>query len=191
MRQLYVLTEEESARPVIEALFATISEGLTVSCRVITHQGKDDLLKAITKTVPSLSRIPNTSILVLHDQDQNDCRILKAKIVHLMEQHCQCHYKIRIVCQELEAWYFGDIEAIKLCYEVINQQQLTSRTKRKNVDEIVNPSHELLKYIREYHKLKTLPKVQMAKRVAVHLNVDRNTSTSFKMTTNAILELLQ
>lgn len=64
------------------------------------------------------------SILVLIDRDDDDCRVLKEKLEHQAaaagfltkaSANPGQRFKVtnRIVVEELEAWYFGDWQAVK------------------------------------------------------------------------------
>lgn len=52
-------------------------------------------------------------MVVIHDQDSSNCKELKTKIENLISPTQFQDYKIRIVCKELENWYFGDIDALE------------------------------------------------------------------------------
>ena len=59
--------------------------------------------------------VPDTKFVILHDQDSADCKELKQKLRRIVEQTGK-EAVIRIVCRELESWYFGDLRAVSLAY---------------------------------------------------------------------------
>jgi hypothetical protein len=66
MITLHVFTEEASAKNVFQVLLPKIIPE-TVYFRIYPHQGKKDLEKALQKSLPSISRIPGSKILVTCD----------------------------------------------------------------------------------------------------------------------------
>ena len=55
MKTLHVFTEEQSAKNVFESILPKILPA-DVSYRIYPHQGKQDLEKAIQKTIPSITQ---------------------------------------------------------------------------------------------------------------------------------------
>lgn len=89
---------------------------------------------------------------------------------------------IRIACHELEAWYFGDLEAVSAAYG-----KDLSGLKRKSMyripDKIENPKQELRKYIPEHQQ------ILGAKLIGEQMEVERNTSVSFQMLVSGLKRL--
>jgi len=189
MRYIFFLVEEPSIKPVIDSIVTKIVDPNSEWYEVKIHQGKQDLRKALKSVVPTLSKVPNVRIMVLQDQDQYDCEELKNELLNEIEKHCECPFKIRIVCRELESWFLGDLEAVQEAFPRFRYNQYISGSKFRNPDLVQNPHLELLKIIPEYSGLKTLPKVQTSEKISPYLNVNRNRSVSFKHFYNAIKEL--
>jgi hypothetical protein len=73
MTFLHVFTEEESARRVFDIILPKIlPDGIYF--KVYSHQGKNDLEKALRTTLPTISKIPGSRILITRDQDSADCK---------------------------------------------------------------------------------------------------------------------
>jgi len=190
MRYLHIFTEEASAKNLFESIIPQIIPE-DVYYRIYPHQGKQDLEKALSSVIPSISRTPGALILVTRDQDQSDCVAIKEQFNQIMINKCSCPYKIRIICKELEAWFLGDLEAIKKAYPRFNPDAYINKAELRNVDAISNPNRLLLRMIPEYNDRETLPKLESSESISKHLNLQSNRSSSFNQTLNGISELLK
>jgi hypothetical protein len=160
-----------------------------VSFLVHPHQGKGDLEKALQDTVPSISKKPGAKILIICDQDKEDCKSLKNKLLEKIFNRCKCDYFVRIVCRELESWFLGDLEAVEKAYPRSKAQQYANKKELREVDSVQKPSQSLLKKIPELSGKETLPKLEVSKKVAKHMNIDSNKSSSFGHTMEAVRKL--
>ncbi|HAK79921.1 MAG TPA: hypothetical protein DCM71_24190 [Runella sp.] len=190
MKMLYVFTEEPSAKIVMDSLLPKVlPEG--VGFKVFPHQGKQDLEKALRKTLPHISQMPGAKILVTRDQDSADCVALKKELNTITEGSCKCEYSIRIICKELEAWFLGDLKAVQAAYPRLKPEQHLAKADFKNVDKITNPNKYLLKIIPEYKNRETLPKLECSERISPFLDLENNRSESFNHTVTAIRKLIE
>jgi len=185
---LHIFTEEASFKLMTDYIVPQLlPEG--VNFRVYTHQGKQDLEKALESTVPRISRMPGSHILITRDKDTADCRHLKNKLLKLIEEKCQCPYLVRIICHELECWYLGDLQAIKAAYPRFAPDKHINSSVFRNVDNIQNAPEKILNIVPELNKREYLPKLEFSRKVAAHLSVKRNTSTSFRHFVSAVKRL--
>lgn len=113
-----------------------------------THQVKSDLKKSLQKKIKTYSKMPDTvGIFVLHDQDSNDCKLLKdslKKICSDSSKDLKC--MIRIVCRELESWYLGDLNAIEKSYINFKSSKYLNKAKFRNPDNL-NAYQEIIKLV--------------------------------------------
>jgi hypothetical protein len=189
MKVLHIFTEEPSAKNVFSALLKKIlPDG--VSYRIYSHQGKQDLEKALRTSLPSISKMPGAKILVTRDQDSDDCVLLKQRLDDIIRNNISCDYYIRIVCKELEAWFLGDLNAISNAYPRFIPVKYSSKSTFRDVDKISSPSKYLLKIVPELKKKSTLPKMIVSETIAPHLSIDKNRSKSFMNTLAAINKLV-
>jgi hypothetical protein len=137
MITLHVFTEEPSAKNVFDVLLPKLLPE-DVSFRVYPHQGKRDLESALRKSLPSISKIPGSRILITRDQDSADCTDVKGGISEIIDNSCKCDYLIRIACKELESWILGDLEAIKSAYPRFKPELHLTKSDFRNVDHITN-----------------------------------------------------
>ncbi len=68
---LHVFTEEPSCKNVLGILLPKILPE-EVEFRIYPHQGKQDLERALSTTLPAISRIPDSKIIILRDYN-NHC----------------------------------------------------------------------------------------------------------------------
>lgn len=189
MKMLHIFTEEPSIKIVFDIILPKIlPEG--DHFQVYPHQGKQDLEKALSKTVPTISRIPGSRILITRDQDSGDCKEIKQHLQGIAELNCQCAFAVRIVCRELEAWYLGDMNAIEEAFPRFRAAGHQHKSDYRNVDTLQSPNKTLLRIIPEYANKDYLPKLETAEKIAPFLNVNNNSSESFKQTIKAILKMV-
>lgn len=186
---LFILTEEPSIKNVFDIVLPKILPK-NVDFRILVHQGKNDLEKALTDKIASLSRISDAKILITIDQDADDCKLLKHKLAGLIDKNCTCEYKIRIVCKELESWLLGDLLAIEKAFPRFKSTLIAEKAKMRNVDIIKGkPSDYLLRIIPGFKDRKKIPKLEFSKKIAPFLDINNNISPSFNHTINAIKQL--
>ena len=173
-KKVIFLVEEPSMQLFLEALFQQLHLPET-AYQIKAFRGKQLLLPAIPRLLNSW-REPNTQFFILIDNDNKDCIQLKNKLVFDCLQANRSDTVVRIVCQELEAWYLGDLFAIK-SYSPLKKSfkgQLKQIEDNKLIpDEIQRPSKVL-----EAH-LGNLIKSDIAKYMGKNITLEGNSSVSF------------
>ena len=74
-------------------------------------KGRSDLEKSIPRKLRAW-REPGVRFVILRDNDGDDCVRLKRRLVQSCQQAGRPDTVVRIVCQELEAWYLGEPDAL-------------------------------------------------------------------------------
>lgn len=171
------LLEEPSMINSLEQLLPRIlPEGfvLNENCFLRPHNGKSDLVKSIPRKIRAFSNIHHEEyrVVIIHDQDSNDCKHLKQELATLCLQNGDCPILIRIACRELEAWYLGDMDAIQKVYPNFKADQQRNKAKFRNPDSC-NPSDELKKLIPNFQK------GYASKEISKHISIENNRSISF------------
>lgn len=175
---LHIFVEEPSAKIVLDVILPKIIVE-NAFFQVHSHQGKQDLEHAIKTTIPSISKIPGARILVMRDQDNEDCKKVKKHLLKIIKNKSVSPTLVRIVCRELEAWFLGDLKAVSQAYPRVKPQQYITKSDFRNVDLIQNANEFLLAIIPEYKNRDSLPKLEVAESVAPYLDLANNSSSSF------------
>lgn len=153
-----------------ELLPQILPEG--VLFQTIPHNGKRALEKSIPRKLRGWKEPGDVRFVILHDQDTKDCRKLKQSLLDLCEGTGRS-VLVRIACQEMEAWYFGDTQALAIAYDNPKLCKISAQKKYRIPDNIPSPKEELYRLIPEHQQ------IAGAKLVAPHMDVERNTSESF------------
>ncbi len=186
---LYILAEEESLKKVLDVIVPQILPE-NAGFHILVHQGKQDLEKALKTTVPSLSRIPGVRILITRDQDNGDCKIVKKHLKEIVGNRCNSPVLYRIVCRQLECWFLGDLHALERAYPRFRADHHLNKKNYRDVDSLMNAESLLLDIIPEYKGRQHLPKIETAAKIAPYLDIEQNTSTSFRHFVSGMQKLL-
>ena len=156
-------------------------------------QGKYDLLKQLPSLLTAYreSMQDNRRIMVLIDNDQQDCMELKMtleKIAHeagfvtKSNADSEGDFQVvnRLAIEELEAWFFGDPKAVRKAFPRVSKT-FERQAKYRNPDAIVGGTHEALGCLLKRHYRKELTKTVVAQKIASHMEPDRNKSRSFQV----------
>ena len=105
----------------------------------------------------------------------------------------QGHFTIvnRIAIEELEAWYFGDWEAVRTAYPRVSQN-VSRRARFRNPDAIAGGTWEAFERTLQRHGYfkEGLRKIEAARSIAQYLDPASNTSRSFQVLRDALLEFV-
>lgn len=186
--QIEFLLEEPSMANALKVILPQIlPEGLAldINCFLRPHQGKQDLQKSIPKKIKTFSKfhIPS-KIIIVHDQDSNDCKELKTAILKLCEDNGNCPVLVRIACRELENWYLGDMDAINKVYREFKPRNHKYRSKFRIVDN-THGSYELESLIPSFQKS------YASRNIPKYFQIDENKSVSFKQFKNGVIKFLE
>ncbi len=180
MRRLVFLLEEASMAEVLEIIMPKFFP--TIDYQLVTHRGKQDLLKSIPRKLRAW-KTPGDSFVILHDNDGGDCLHLKARLVTLCQEAGHPDTLVRIVCQELEAWFLADVQAIEKAYKLSDITLKKLLKKSRNPDALRKPSCELQKLIPSYGKLSG------SRAIAAYLDLSNERSPSFQAFVQGIQHL--
>ncbi len=194
--KLIVFVEEISMEAALEGLLPKMLG--SVEFQIIRFQCKDDLLKQLPSRLRAYSRwLPaNQVILVLVDRDDDDCMVLKNQLETIAQQAnltsktqnaTQFQVINRVVIEELEAWFFGDWQAVKRAYPRVSET-IPQKQPYRNPDAIRGGTWEALE--REMKKAgyfaTGLRKLECAREVGRFMNPEQNRSASFKAFAQAV-----
>jgi hypothetical protein len=156
-------------------------------CRVVLAFDSSDQLRGCRSWLPSDWRI-----VVLVDEDRQDCQTVKAGLEQVAAEanlitktaagkDRRFSVLNRIAVEEIEAWYFGDLEALTKAYPGV-PATLDRREKYRDPDAIPGGTWETLQRVlqRTGYYAAGLPKVELARRLGPLLDPQRNRSRSFQ-----------
>ncbi len=180
--KLIFLLEEPSMEYLLEELLPKILPK-HIGYDLISHNGKSALRKSLPSKLRGWTE-PNVRFVVVHDQDRKNCVELKQELINL----CSIAGRdvlIRIVCQELEAWYFGDMKALAKAYNRKNLGKLSQKETYRIPDSIPRPKEQLLRLIPNHEQ------INGAKLIGSFMDIDNNTSESFRCFVSGICRLAE
>ncbi len=194
------LVEEPSMEVFLRALLPRLLGAVYFEIR--TFQCKNDLLTRLPDRLRGSAWYPeDRRVVVIVDQDRDACQELKQRL----EQYAleaglptrthpqQGHFTIvnRIAIEELEAWYFGDWEAVRTAYPRVSQN-VPRRAGFRNPDAIAGGTWEAFERTLQRHGYfkEGLRKIEAARSIAQYLDPASNTSRSFQVLRDALLEFV-
>jgi len=198
LEKLIVFVEELSMEVALELLLPGMLSGIEFDIR--RFQCKDDLLKNLPARLRGYSKwLPETSaILVLVDRDDNDCLQLKHQLEE-MAAHAGLTTKTfaghgnrfqianRIAIEELEAWFFGDWQAVQAAYPRV-PGNVPRKARFRDPDAIAGGTWEAIERVlkRSGYFKGGLRKLELARQVARNMDPAGNSSGSFQAFRDAL-----
>lgn len=195
-----VLVEEPSMEVALRALLPRLLA--SVSFKVYPHQCKHDLLQRLPDRLRAYSKwLPaDWRIVVLVDRDGEDCRALKQRLedvasdAGLLSRATQSSgaYQVvnRLAIEELEAWYFGDWDAVLAAYPRV-AASVPRRQKYRDPDGIAGGTWEAFERIlqRAGYFGTGLRKIEAARAIAPNWTPAASRSRSFQVFRDALQEM--
>lgn len=173
--RLIFLTEEESMNLALRELLPRIRPAAHEFQHwlAIAHQGKADLDRSFPRKLRAWQE-PNARFCILRDNDGADCATLKQELLARIPGNAPAT-TIRLVCQELESWFLGDLDAVCAAFPSASRRASFRSIQSRDPDTLTNAS-ELLKELTG-----TAAKRIRSQQIARHLDPARNRSKSFEV----------
>jgi hypothetical protein len=170
---------------------------------VYRHQCKDDLLEKLPKRLQGYSAwLPvDWRIVVVVDRDNENCDCLKQRLEQIAAEAGlrtrtavgRGDYQVvnRLVIEELEAWYFGDWNAVRAAYPRVSDA-IPRQANCRDPDAIRGGTWEAFERLlqRVGYFRSGLRKIEAARAVAEHWNPDVNRSHSFIIFRDVVREMI-
>jgi len=196
-----VLVEEPSMEAALRLLLPKMIGML--SYEVYPHQCKDELLQRLPERLRGYAYWLPASwrIVVIVDRDDDDCQKLKARLEKIARDsgfvtrsRNKNGYQVvnRLAVEELEAWYFGDWQAVRSAYPRVSPN-VPAKARYRDPDAVRGGTWEALERIlrRARYFERGLRKIEAARAIAEHMDPKRNTSRSFQVLRSALCEMGQ
>jgi hypothetical protein len=140
--------------------------------------------------------------VILIDEDREDCHKLKEQLENIAinagfitktssQKRNDFQILNRIIIEELEAWFFGDIHAICQAYPRVSSN-LATQAKYRHPDAITGGTWEALEKVlkRAGYHLGGLEKFRLARGISPYMNPRENKSPSFQIFYHSLLEII-
>jgi hypothetical protein len=206
---LEVLVEDRSTEQALRHLIPLIAPHCSFNIR--SFDGKRGLMKRLPGRLRGYAeRVrydPNLRIVVVVDLDDDNCHELKKTLEDMTRSAGLTSLRsvrtaqipivaTRIAIEELEAWFVGDVGALRTAYPRIPQSLglaecgsharvcspvLAARHNFREPDDVRGGTWEALERLLQSHGYHNggMRKIALADEVARHMDVENNRSTSF------------
>jgi Domain of unknown function (DUF4276) len=201
-----LLVEEPSMEAALRLLLPKVLGDLTFE--VYPHQCKDELLLRLPQRFRGYDQRRKSDswfrdhcrIVVVIDRDDDDCAKLKRRLEAMAKDAGLATrsnvkggpYLVanRLAIEELEAWYFGDWEAVRAAYPRASAT-VPSQAKYRHPDAIAGGTWEAFERVlkKAGYFSGGLRKVEAARAVTAHMDPSRNASPSFRSFRDVLLEM--
>jgi hypothetical protein len=191
--------EEESAEAALVYLVPAILPAQQFDFEIYPFAGKPALLRHLPNRLRAYRHFTTHDwrIVVLRDRDDDDCLELKKQLEAIAQdvglptrsQH-RNDFKVinRIAIEELEARFFGDVEALTAAYPRVDSH-LAAQARFRDPDAIRGGTWEQLERVLAHYHPGGLEKKRAAEEIAQHMIPERNRSASFQVFRRALVEL--
>ena len=197
-RHFEILVEEPSMEAFLNELLVGAFPDITFAVHVF--QGKKDLLGKLQSRLNAYAKwlTPDYRVVVVVDRDRDDCHNLKARLEGMARNAGLLTRSTaggrawqavnRIAVEELEAWYFGDWDAVRAAYPRA-PANVPNRAAYRDPDGINATWEAFERVMKSAGYFKTgLRKVEAARAVGAGMNPRLNRSRSFANFYDAIVE---
>lgn len=175
-----------------------------LSFEIYPYRCKQDLLGKLAARLRGYAAwLPQDwRIVVIVDRDDDDCAALKRQLEEAARDaglisktrrgHGGFQLVNRLAIEELEAWFFGDWDAVCAAYPGVDQN-VPNKSKYRDPDAIAGGTWEALERIlqRAGYFRTGLRKIEAARTIARHMNPAANRSQSFRAFRDALTEMTQ
>lgn len=164
-----------------ESMYATLSKLLPklfpewreeAEWKCLVHEGKSDLDRSIPRKLRGY-RTPGTRFVIIRDNDSAECTSVKQHLRKLCEDAQRPDTLIRIACQQMEAWFLGDLSAVSTAYGNPAIAAQKDKAKYRDPDRLSNAPDELSRLTG------VRGKIDRARQIAEKMEIAENRSYSF------------
>lgn len=151
--RLVFLLEEPSMKNLLMELLPRLFPGWMhqKDFLCIPHEGKSDLDRSIPRKLAAW-KIPGDQFVIVRENDGAVCTDIKTRLINLCHAHGRPDTLVRLVCQELESWYIGDLHALALAFDDAKISSPRNQKKFIAPDTWQKPSVELERIIPTFQK---------------------------------------
>lgn len=191
--RLMFWVEERSMAAFLESWFGNCFPPSFCVGKIIPFSGKQDLLTNLEKQIRGYQKVNVPHLvfrhIVLVDSDEQDCVKLKNEVMEIFrrvglqtrEPGNPWQAAVCIVMKELEAWFFGNWDAVRCAYPRV-PKDIPRKAAYRNPDNIKGKTSEALEKVLLRAKCIDGPlrKVKTAELIGSHFISENSKSPSFK-----------
>jgi hypothetical protein len=195
-----ILVEEPSMEAALRLIVPKIIGDLSFA--VYPYQCKQDLLDKLPSRLRGYAAwLPDDyRIVVIVDRDDDDCEELKQKLeqaahtvglITRTQAQGQGYQAVnRLAIEELEAWYFGDWQAVQDAFPRVNPN-IPHKAGYRDPDAVSGGTWESFERVLQRARYFTngLRKIEAARTIAQRMDPNRNSSQSFCAFRDALNEM--
>ncbi len=196
---LHFYVEDDSTEAALIHLVPAMVGDIAFDYEIFPFQGKTALMRNLPNRLKAYRHRPGNDwrVIVLVDRDDNDCKWLKQHLENIAfeaelktKTHSQESFQVinRIAVEELEAWFFGDVEALRTAYPRVDSN-LAEQASYRDSDAIKGGTWEQLERLLKHYHPGGLEKVRAATEISQHMQPAHNRSQSFQAFYQAIQQL--
>ena len=173
--RIVFLLEEPSMKFLLDRLLPRLLPGLIEGehFQCVPHEGKIDLDRSIPRKLAAW-REPGVRVVIVRDNDNAPCVDVKTRMRKLCDKAGRPDTLIRLVCQELESWYLGDLKVLAAAFDQTKANTPAQRKRFGDPDAWQKPSVEVKRLVPCFQK------ISGARGMGDRLDVLRNRSHSFQ-----------
>lgn len=175
-----VFLEERTAEAFASAIAVRL--GLTDRLTFVPHEGKSDLDRSFPRKIPAWRYPSDARFVIVRDNDGADCRQLKQRLLEKVGTPYRDRVKIRIVMQELEAWYLGDLDAVEAAgfLSAGQAQRLKASTDYRTPEALLQSKQTFMKLVNRRST------IEIASEVGRCANLENNLCAGFRYFLDAL-----
>jgi hypothetical protein len=190
--QIDILLEEPSAEEALRNLLPKIIKG-RARVNLINMRNKSRLLQELPARLCGYKRRieagEDLRLLILVDRDDDNCQDLKATLERMAreaglstksspQENGQFYVVNRIAIQELEAWFIGDIDALKKAFSSLRGVSFPKSFQNPDKCGKWEILHRFLRQNGIYRS--NYPKIEAARKISQQIEISHNRSKSFQ-----------
>jgi Domain of unknown function (DUF4276) len=184
MRELVFCLEEPSAKRFLEGVVDRMNVQ-KIPVRYIVFEGKQDLEAQLERRLRGYRNVA-ASFIVMRDQDgEPNCQLIKDNITQICARAGRADAIVRIACRELEAFYWGDLQAVEEALCIRNLVRYSRTARYRNSDDIPQPARELQKITKGGYQ-----KMSGSEQIGRRISFNNCTSRSFQALRMSIAQCL-
>ena len=182
MRTLVFVVEEASKQEFLQELLDRWPRSTDQSVNYLVAEGHSSLRRLIAVKLKNW-RKPNTTFIILCDQDSADCVERKNQLAAQVPARHQPNAVVRIVCTELEGWYLADRRALIEALPSLAELSAWPRDLREPPDSIHRPARRLA-------QLAPFRKRDLAREMGQRISLQPGASHSFNLFLQTLNQIL-